>query len=57
MKEIGLVLISVLVPLACIVFAGIMAIKGVGGWGWFIFGAAITGTELKFKSNDKKENE
>jgi hypothetical protein len=57
MKYLGLLFIGILVPLICIIIAGIMAIKGIDGWGWFIFASVVTARGFSYKHEDKKDGE
>jgi hypothetical protein len=36
--------------LGCIVAAGMLAVKGLDGWGWFLFVAVLLAPSLRLKS-------
>lgn len=48
-----------LFPLLCVVLAGILAIRGVDGWGWFLFAAVLCAgadTVQKHVTSNKKDS-
>lgn len=42
-------------PTVLAIFAGILALKGIDGWEWFLFGALVTGYSFSFKTSDDEE--
>ncbi|EJP3721845.1 hypothetical protein NUR08_004414 [Salmonella enterica] len=47
MKDIFLIAMVFMVPLLCVIFAGLLAMEGRSGWGWFLFVAALITCSLK----------
>lgn len=41
--------------LICLFAGAYMCIKGIEGWGWFLFSGVIVFASLSYSSNDKKE--
>ncbi|EJP3659496.1 hypothetical protein NUR12_001077 [Salmonella enterica] len=47
MKDIFLMAMVFMTPLLCVIFAGLLAMEGKPGWGWFLFVAALITCSLK----------
>nr|QTD30040.1 hypothetical protein [Cronobacter sakazakii] len=46
-----------LFPLLCVVIAGVLAVRGLDGWGWFLFAAVLcTGVDTVQKHVSNKNN-
>lgn len=46
-----------LFPLLCVVIAGVLAVRGLDGWGWFLFTAVLcTGVDTVQKHVSNKNN-
>ena len=46
-----------LFPLLCVVIAGVLAVRGLDGWGWFLFAAVLcTGVDTVQKPVSNKNN-
>jgi hypothetical protein len=57
MKTALILLFCSLPSLACAIGAIVLALHGIGGWGWFLFIAVMTNpcsTGLKFKESEGK---
>jgi hypothetical protein len=53
MKQILVILACTIPSIACVVGAVVLALNGIGGWGWFLFIALITnplvgGVKIKY---------
>lgn len=51
MKDILLVLTAFSVPIACTVFAGLLALRGRNGWGWFLLVALLVCGSVKITTH------
>ena len=56
MKAILFTLVGFLPVSISIIMAGILAMKGVGGWGWFVFIAlCVIPTNITYKDDKEEE--
>lgn len=56
MKPAAFALAANLPSLAFVVAAGLIAWHGQDGWGWFILGAILTHSSLRWKSDDDEDD-
>lgn len=42
--------------LTCVLIAGYLAINGLSGWGWFIFGAVLLMGRVTVSEDDEKQD-
>lgn len=55
MKYIGLELAANAVSIVFATGAIIMAVRGIDGWGWMIFGALLTTRSIEWVTNKEKQ--
>ncbi|HFW4797466.1 TPA: hypothetical protein ACIBS5_002857 [Salmonella enterica subsp. diarizonae serovar 60-67:z35:-] len=41
MKTIAMLIMGFATPVICAIFAGLLAMEGKSGWGWFLFAAVL----------------
>ncbi|WP_158674504.1 hypothetical protein [Trabulsiella odontotermitis] len=49
MKDIAILALVVLVPVTCVIMAGILAWQDKEGWGWFLFVAVLLAGSISIK--------
>lgn len=50
-----IIALRIMIPIFCLVIAGLIAIKGHDGWGWFLFAAILT-SDITIKTKGGKDN-